>query len=295
MIKAAALLRTVSYLAAALLLLLLCTPLASLAFHRPPPSATAALPSSAVGPPTYRLAAGFVPSSPDGPAYDTLTVDRRRAESLPTALPPALPYYGKRTVYLTFDDGPDPDITPAILRILRQADVPATFFVVGIQAEKTPAILRQIHRDGHAIGNHSYNHSYRELYRSPAAYTAQLRRTDDILIKHLGFRPRISRAPGGSAGSFTAGYWSALAAEGYREVGWNVNSGDASRARAAQIAAAVAQQMDTRKFLWSHAIVLMHDGRGHEETVRALPAIIKYFQDRGFEFRVVNLETPSAW
>ncbi|MDR7865615.1 MAG: polysaccharide deacetylase family protein [Sporomusaceae bacterium] len=295
MTKTATLLRTASYLAAALLLLLLCTPLASLAFHRPPPPATPSLPASATGPPTYRLAAGFVPSSPGGPVYDTLTVDRRRAESLPTALPPAFPYYGERTVYLTFDDGPDPDITPAILRILRQAGVPATFFVVGRQAEKAPAILRQIQRDGHAIGNHSYNHSYRELYRSPAAYTAQLRRTDDILVKHLGFRPRISRAPGGSAGSFTAGYWSALADEGYREVGWNVNSGDASRAKAAQIAAAVAQQLDSRKFLWSHAIVLMHDGRGHEETVRALPAIIKYFQDRRFEFRVVNLETPPAW
>lgn len=295
MTKTAALLRASSYFAAALVLLLLCTPPASLAFHRPPPPSTAAPPSSNIGPPTYRLAAGFVPSSPDGPLYDTLTVDRRRAENLPTALPPAFPYYGERTVYLTFDDGPDPEVTPAILRVLRQAGVPATFFVVGLQAEKSPAILRQIHRDGHAIGNHSYNHSYRELYRSPAAYTTQLRRTDDILVKHLGFRPRISRAPGGSAGSFTAGYWSALAAEGYSEVGWNVNSGDASRAKAAQIAAAVAQQMDTRKFLWSHAIVLMHDGRGHEETVRALPAIIKYFKDRGFEFRVVNLETPPAW
>lgn len=294
MTKTAALLRAASYLATAFLLLLLCTPLASLAFHRPPPPDTASLPPT-VGKPTYRLEAGFVPSPSDGPVYDTLTVDRRRADNLPTALPPAIPYYGHRTVYLTFDDGPDPDITPAILRILRQAGVPATFFVVGLQAEKAPDILRQIHRAGHALGNHSYNHSYRDLYRSPAAYTAQLRRTDDILVKHLGVRPRISRAPGGSAGSFTAGYWSALAAEGYREVGWNVNSGDASRAKASQIAAAVAQQMDTRKFLWSHAIVLMHDGRGHEETVRALPAIIKYFKDRGFEFRVVNLETPPAW
>lgn len=295
MIKTAALLRAACYLTAALLLFLLCSAPASLAFHRPPPPGTASQPPSAPGPPTYRLDAGFAPSAPGGPVYDTLTVDRRRAASLPTALPPTMPYYGERTVYLTFDDGPDPDITPAILHILRQAGVPATFFVVGRQAEKAPDILRQIHRAGHAIGNHTYNHVYRELYRSPAAYTAQLRRTDDILVKHLGVRPRISRAPGGSAGSFTAEYWSALATEGYREVGWNVSSGDASRAKAAQIAAAVAQQMDARKYLWSHAIVLMHDGRGHEETVRALPAIIQYFKDHGFEFRVVNLETPPAW
>ncbi len=297
MTKLVALLRIACYLTASLLLFLLfllCSLPASLAFHRPPPSGTSQ-PPSAPGPLTYRLDAGFAPAAPGGPVYDTLTVDRRRAASLPTALPPAIPYHGQCTVYLTFDDGPDPEITPAILHILRRAGVPATFFVVGRQAEKAPDILRQIHREGHAIGNHTYNHVYRELYRSPAAYTAQLRRTDDILIRHLGVRPRISRAPGGSAGSFTAEYWAALADQGYREVGWNVSSGDASRAKADQIAATVARQMDTRKFLWSHAIVLMHDGRGHEETVRALPAIIQYFKDRDFEFRVVNLETPPAW
>jgi peptidoglycan/xylan/chitin deacetylase (PgdA/CDA1 family) len=292
MTNKAALFRTTCYLAAASLLLIFCSPLASLAFHRPPPET---VPASSAGPPTYRLDAGLTPAAPGAPVYDTLTVDRRRAENLPAALPAAVPYYGSRTVYLTFDDGPDPAVTPAILAILRQADVRATFFVVGRQAEKSPATLRQIHAAGHAIGNHTYNHVYRDLYRSPAAYTAQLRRTDDIIMQILGVRPRISRAPGGTAGSFTAEYWAALAGDGYREIGWNVNSGDASRAKAAQITATVVRQMDSQKFLWSHAIVLMHDGRGHEETVRALPAIIKYFKDRGFDFRVVNLETPPAW
>jgi peptidoglycan/xylan/chitin deacetylase (PgdA/CDA1 family) len=292
MTNKAALLRITCYLAAASLLLIFCNPLASLAFHRPTPEPA---PAAAGGQPTFRLDAGLTPAESGAPVYDTLTVDQRRAENLPTALPAALPYYGSRTVYLTFDDGPDPDVTPAILAILSQAGVRATFFVVGSQAEKSPATLRQIHAAGHAIGNHTYDHVYRDLYRSPAAYTAQLRRTDDIIMKTLGVRPRISRAPGGTAGSFNAEYWAALTGDGYREIGWNVNSGDASRARAAQITANIVRQMDSQKFLWSHAIVLMHDGRGHEETVRALPAIIKYFKDRGFEFKVANLETPPAW
>ncbi|MDT8901468.1 polysaccharide deacetylase family protein [Anaeroselena agilis] len=304
MTKTTALLRTACYGAVILLLLLLCGPPALLAFHRPPPApvqksaltpAPDAKPTKPAKPATRAAADGFVPAPPGGPLYDTLTVNRRRASNLPTELPAAVPYYGERTVYLTFDDGPDPDVTPDVLRILRQAGVPATFFVVGLEAEKSPDLLRQIYRDGHAIGNHSYNHVYRDLYRSPAAYTAQLRRTDDILMKHLGVRPRISRAPGGSAGSFTDAYWSALATEGYRDIGWNVSAEDASRANGAEIAATVVRQMDDGKYLWSHAIVLMHDGRGHEETARALPAIIKYFKDRNFEFRVVNLETPPAW
>lgn len=305
--------RAAGYLAAALLLLCLGTPLASLAVHYPLHPSSAPAPASAplaeppavepAGQPETPPVATPPPSdqdkglevSADGPVYDTLTVDQRREENLPTALPATLPHYGDRIVYLTFDDGPDPANTPAVLNILSQAGVHATFFVVGTQAEKYPDILQQIYNAGHAIGNHSYNHVYRDLYRSADAYTAQLRRTDDIIMKAVGVRPRISRAPGGSAGSFTAEYWTALAAQGYREVGWNVISGDASRADAPQLVANVVQQLEARKYLWSHAIVLMHDGRGHGETVRALPDIIKYFKDRGFEFRVVNLETPPAW
>ncbi len=285
--------RTARNLAVAFLLLALFAPLAALASLAFPPAAPG--PTDGAGPPAYGLHIGFTATNAGGPVYDTLTVDRRRRDNLPTALPVALPYYGERTVYLTFDDGPDPDLTPAILRILRQAGIRATFFVIGSQAEKYPQIVRRIYDEGHALGNHTYSHVYRDLYRSPAAYTAQLRRTDDILMKIIGVRPRISRAPGGTAGSFTAEYWQALTAQGYREVGWNVNSGDASRATAVRIAANVAHQMDSGKYLWNRAIVLMHDGPGHDETVRALPAVIKYFKDRGFTFRVVNLETPPAW
>lgn len=291
----ASVIRIACYLAALCFLALAANPLAtlaSLAVRRVPPEPP---PPSAAGPPTYRIEPGFAPSAPGGPVYDTLTVAQRRARGLPTAVPAAFPYYGQRTVYLTFDDGPDPLVTPAILRILRQAGVSATFFVVGAQVEKHPDILRQIHRDGHAIGNHSYDHIYRHLYRSPAAYTAQLGRTDDILLAALGLRPRISRAPGGSAGSFTREYWAALDEQGYIEVGWNINSGDASRAKAPQLVANIADQLARRPFLASHAIVLMHDGRGHEETARALPEIINIFKSRGFEFRVVNHETPPAW
>ncbi|MBP2656792.1 MAG: polysaccharide deacetylase family sporulation protein PdaB [Firmicutes bacterium] len=163
-----------------------------------------------------------------------------------------------------------------------------------VQIEKHPDILRQIYQEGHAIGNHSYNHVYRELYQSPNTYFSQLRRTDEIIKNILGVRPRISRAPGGSAGSFTKEYWDNLKKLGYTEVGWNISSGDASSAKAGQLVDNIAAQMDNKN-LWSHATLLMHDGRGHAETVKALPAIIKFYKDRQFEFRVVNFETPSPW
>lgn len=226
--------------------------------------------------------------------YDVFTVSERKSRNLPTALLDREPYYGDKVVYLTFDDGPDPDNTPKVLKILRENNIKATFFVVGTQIEKHPEILKHIYTEGHAIGNHTYNHIYRELYKSVDTYFGQLHHNDDIIKNLLGARPRISRAPGGSSGSFTKAYWETLRSEGYVEIGWNVSSGDASSANAKQIVNNISYQMQN-KFLWSHAIVLLHDGKGHSETVKALPAIIKFFKDSGFEFRAVNLHTPPAW
>lgn len=78
---------------------------------------------------------------------------------------PALPYevtrYGggaKKKIVLTFDDGPDPKYTPAILDILKKYKAPATFFIVGEQAEKYPDLLKRIYAEGHLIGNHTFSH-----------------------------------------------------------------------------------------------------------------------------------------
>ncbi len=228
------------------------------------------------------------------PVYDQYLVSERIKLKLPTALPAIAPYYGEKVVYLTFDDGPDSENTPPILAILKKNGVKATFFVLGTQVEKYPAILQQIFLDGHAVGNHSYNHIYKELYQSVDTYAGQLYRNDNVIKNVIGVRPRISRAPGGSCGSFTKVYWERLKKDGYIEVGWNISSGDASRAKAQQLLNNIIYQLEN-KALWSHAIVLMHDGPGHAETVKALPEIIQLFMRRGFEFRVVNLETPSAW
>lgn len=228
------------------------------------------------------------------PVFDKWTVSERRINGMATTLPPIKPYYGEKVVYLTFDDGPDSENTPIVLDILKKHSIKATFFVTGSQAEKNPDLLKRVYNEGHAIGNHSYNHVYRDLYKSPNSYIEQLHHTDEIIKSIIGVRPRISRAPGGSSGSFTNQYWDVLRQEGYIEVGWNVSSGDASHAKADQIIRNIAYQMDN-KFLWSHAIILMHDGRGHGETVKALPDVIKYFQDRNFDFRIVSLDTPPPW
>ena len=63
-------------------------------------------------------------------------------------------------VYLTFDDGPDPQWTPRVLDVLDEAGVKATFFAVGQQAQRSPDLVRRVHGAGHAIGNHTYSHRH---------------------------------------------------------------------------------------------------------------------------------------
>jgi len=229
------------------------------------------------------------------PEYDMFTFAERQERKLPSILPTTEPFYGPKIIYLTFDDGPDAENTPVVLDILQKHNIKATFFVLGTEIEKYPALLKRIYEEGHGIGNHSYNHIYRELYQSPNTYIDQLHHTDEIMKSVLGVRPRISRAPGGSAGSFTAAYWNLLKNQGYIEVGWNISSGDASSAKADKILKNIIQQTEDNTFLWSHAILLMHDGKGHTETVKALPNIIKFYKEHGFEFHIINSKTPPAW
>ena len=229
------------------------------------------------------------------PEYDEFTFSQRQERNLPTLLPASEPYYGDKVIYLTFDDGPDPQNTPIILDILKENNVKATFFVLGTEVNKYPELLKRAYDEGHAIGNHSYNHIYKELYQSEHTYAEQLHLNDDIIKSVINVRPHISRAPGGSAGSFTKAYWDLLKEQGYIEVGWNISSGDASSANAEQILNNITAQTQKNDFLWSHAILLMHDGRNHAETAKALPNIIKFYKEMGFEFQIINSKTPSAW
>ena len=100
-----------------------------------------------------------------------------------------------RTLYLTFDDGPSPETTPALLEILAQFGWTATFFVVGRRAEKHPGILPQIIAGGHTIGNHSYSHP-RWLLTGKSLKT-EITRTDRILAEVHCPVPRYFRPPHG--------------------------------------------------------------------------------------------------
>ncbi|MFB9325091.1 polysaccharide deacetylase family protein [Paenibacillus aurantiacus] len=189
-------------------------------------------------------------------------------------------------VYLTFDDGPS-KWTPQVLDILSKARVHATFFVLGNEAERREPVVKRIIREGHALGNHTYDHQYEELYRDFDGFWSQVRKTDAILERITGERVSLLRAPGGTYGNFDAHYFELLERAGYRIADWNVDSGDSRRKNVP--AAEIVKTVKGSK-LGRAVTVLLHDGAGHGESVKALPAIIAYYKEKGYRFAVLDDE-----
>ena len=226
------------------------------------------------------------------PVYDHYTLAQRRAKGLTTVLPKITPYRDKKVAYLTFDDGPDEKNTAAVLDILKQEGVKATFYVLGKNVKAYPDITKRIFNEGHALGNHSYDHDYKRLYASADSYLAEMEQADDAIYELLGVRPLITRAPSGRMGNFTAAYEAIMDANGYVEHDWNVSSADAAPNHP------VAQDFIDNisgQAVMNSAIILMHSSAGHEETVKALPEIIRVLREKGYSFGVITPMTPQPW
>jgi len=185
-----------------------------------------------------------------------------------------------RPLALTFDDGPSP-YTGRVLDILRARGVKATFFLCGENAERYPELVRRIRAEGHEIGNHTYSHPYLYLM-SRERIAAEIDRTQDVVEKITGRRPRLFRPPFGVRW-FTL--WPLLRQRGLTMVMWSDWAHDADTD-----ADGIARGTLAR--LAPGAIILLHDGfetRAPAEvdrsaTVRALPAIIAGARRAGYTF-----------
>lgn len=98
----------------------------------------------------------------------------------------------KKEIWLTFDDGPDPTVTPWILNILKQEDIKATFFLVGKYIERYPTLLEKIIAEGHKVGNHSYSHKNGWVCKNKD-YVSDIYRCQQLLYKNTLFRPPYGR------------------------------------------------------------------------------------------------------
>lgn len=187
----------------------------------------------------------------------------------------------EKKIFLTFDDGPVPEITPAILDILKERNVKATFFCVGANVAANHELLERLIGEGHAVGNHTYHHLH-GWKSPPGAYVEDVTRCEAL------FHTRLFRPP---YGKFTPSQY-LLLKDKYLFVMWSVLTHDYSRRVKPEQCLDIAIQ-NTRP----GSIVLFHDSiKAAERVLFALPRFLDHFLEMGFRFEILEgREVMRSW
>ncbi|AOM84302.1 polysaccharide deacetylase family protein [Salisediminibacterium beveridgei] len=204
------------------------------------------------------------------------------------------PDSGERVVYLTFDDGPT-DLTPDILSILDDYDVPGNFFVIGQRMENYPQLMRSMDGAGHGIYSHSYTHDY-AIYESFETYYEDLNLMEQAYERVLGKEaPPLVRFPGGSSNHSSIEYsgeefmvelTADIQERGYHYIDWNVSSGDASAIY--DDPQAMFDQIVNQSQGEDVIVPLFHDTDRNQATRDILPDVIEYYQAQGYSFHTLD-------
>ncbi len=197
-----------------------------------------------------------------------------------------------KLVALTFDDGPDPKWTPAILSVLEKYHVPATFFIIGENGVGNRGLLQRMVADGDEIGNHSYTHP-NMADESRTGVSLELNATQRLIEAYTGRSTRLFRAPyfGDAEPTTPDELGPALQAQqrGYTVVGLHVDPSDWKRPGVPYIVTSTIDEVTGGTPDRSANIVLLHDGGGdRQQTLDALPGIIEGLQKAGYRFVPVS-------
>lgn len=194
---------------------------------------------------------------------------------------------GKK-VYLTFDDGPSQTITIPILDLLKEEKIKATFFVLGSRVELYPEIVKREYEEGHYIANHGYSHIYKEIYVNPQTVLDEYNKTNDAVKNAIGeptYNSHLFRFPGGSVGGrykeIKKEAINLLDSNDIMHIDWNALTGDAEGKNTKEEMIAYLKETIGEK---SNIVILMHDAANKTATYEALPEIISYLRERGYEF-----------
>lgn len=182
-------------------------------------------------------------------------------------------------VYLTFDDGPDPNTTPQLLDLLESSGIGAIFFLIGEKVERHPDLVQRIKAAGHTVANHSYSHPFL-LSLSTAALEEQIERTNVAIKDITGEEPTFFRAPYGFMDK-RAG--DCLKERNMKPVYWGAAPEDWSAPGTHRV---------VRRVLWKltpGTVVVLHEGYGlGEQTIAAAKQIICSANERGLRMAQVK-------
>jgi peptidoglycan/xylan/chitin deacetylase (PgdA/CDA1 family) len=182
---------------------------------------------------------------------------------------------------LTFDDGPTPDSTSAILDTLGELNARAAFFVIGVNARRCPDLLARMHAEGHIVANHTLDHHYLSMFRGPAYWNRQLAEADQIIEETIGLRPAMYRPPMGVKTFYVMG---AAARRSQAVITWTRRAVDGIPTTSDKILNRLCPSTAPGD------ILLLHDGiepnrprRDPSATVAAIKPLIQRLRDRGLE------------
>ncbi len=180
---------------------------------------------------------------------------------------------GKK-IFLTFDDGPNPEITPRVLEILDNWNVKATFFCVGENVMKYPAIFEEVINHGHSVGNHTYNH-LKGNEKPVKEYTENVWKADELIHSRL-FRPPHGRITFSQVNKLK---------KDFKIVMWDFITYDYdNNIEPSQILEEV------KKRTRNGSIVVFHDSLKAEKNVlQVLPRVLKYWQEEGYQVCSISL------
>ena len=187
--------------------------------------------------------------------------------------------------YLTFDDGPIPEVTPQVLAILAKYNVKATFFMVGENIDKHPDVFRQVIEAGHSIGNHTYNHlkgwrtPYDEYMANTAKWENAFNRQFYTIVNQSSNRQssnrQLFRPPYGKA---TFRQRRALHQQGYRLIYWDILTRDYEATRTPEQMLA-----QIKRDLRPGSIINFHDSlKSNERMLAVLPPALDYLLSQGY-------------
>ncbi len=194
-----------------------------------------------------------------------------------------------KRAFLTFDDGPS-TVTETILNTLKQENVPATFFVLGSRVEAMPDMVKKIYEEGHYIANHGYSHQYSSIYQTPQSVLNEYNQCNDAVKNAIGvpeYNSHLFRFPGGFPGGpyvdVKTQAKELLSQNDILYVDWNSLSGDAETS-----SPTIEYEMNRIKATTANRnslVILLHDAQAKKATADALPQIIGYLKEQGYEFK----------
>jgi peptidoglycan/xylan/chitin deacetylase (PgdA/CDA1 family) len=191
-----------------------------------------------------------------------------------TRLPPE---HAAGRIALTFDDGPDPAVTPEVLRILAEHGVRATFFCIGERARRHPELVQACAAAGHAVENHSDRHRHSFALLGPAALRRELEHAQSSLQQLSGARPRFFRAPAGVRSPLLD---PVLQQMGLQLAAWTRRGFDTVNGNAERVLARLARGLRAGDILLLHDGNAARDRHGRAVLLEVLPPLLALLRAR---------------